>query len=1354
MLENIASSDILSSHSINAVPALFAEWNYNLFSSPYLTTAGSGTKISFDSPTPTPSTSTTVVKENFTTKSITTGGMTTKIQYPKASGLGGNAYKIVTYVKTNSSFPVILNAHAVSSFAHGSFSEEVSSIGWKRIELVIGLDSAINDLIFVMNFSSKNAVDTGYTVYFTDPEMYETTSFDYYNGNLWTTQSPFTYFRPGESYIGTGNKDISFPDNHRRIASQLYYQETSSGGFYGNKYMPVSRVMCNPKSIVLNNPAAYSGSATAYQNPLLKNGMISDMMPYKYFVSEETNKKITALYEKDIYVNKIVLKFNAMIYKPTLSVTIGTTTLTNQTPDANGILVLYWDGTTWSSTKKWTRETPVPGSSVAMPSFNADGDIVLKTAIKKITIEQTGQTIVDQFNNSYFTIPEFQRMNLIECSPRLEVDLSNFVTSFNINKSMDNGASDLPVSLIDANDASFSLSNIPVYSLTRGTVPIFSNESTNQYSVLSKMLVKNVKLYSYLHVKNASTLNDVNNYTNNYVPLGVFFTDSWGYDSDTTMTIQSFDILRYLQTISVVDYAAQLLSVEDIVTNILDFVGFTDYDYDSLLQITQDDSVNMDLAYYFANSKDKTVFDALRELFLSYQITAYIDEYGIMKFKSLPKMITDQTVDITLNDFHIVDEGYTVENKSKPGKMVMSYSSPKIKQSASLQNVKDLSVTLSPSFTLTTQNDVVWQQQNYDSVGFNYLQMPAGETMAMSKDADKFRLKVADLLDIFYTYSRDYDGYAFIEDEAVSFKYKEYTISQISNPANQISVSVKNDFELKAKINQFVKKYRVGLGSEIDLDGNKNPSDILVEPTGYITNVRRGMFGTKVRDHQIINTNLASKTLEENFFNGTFSPSVNTIIEENKIKVTENNGNTVYIFPSVERDEGYKTYSMTFTPFIEGSPKAGIFFNCPASQSSLDGTYKVELEYNETSVRYYIKVSQNTSGVWNLLYLADVTKIAQTVYDNVPQVYKLNAAYTEGMTLLKKYQSSRDRVYNLKVVHMEDDPLVGNIDTNNPGEEILRIYLNGVEIKQWSMFDGTNVTASSIISTNALKLPRSPIIPTTVTEGTIFGVTFTGNPESATAESAYIREIYACTEALAEPTDFYFHKTQYFLSSLAAGRLIPYKSYMMQTNPSASGLNYYDVQYTTPAATVVDVLPVKYLLVYQPTDYPADVWYRQKLTVLENAAKYSCPVNTGFRSKMLIANNSPMTVFLNRDADSTALATVRLNLWTHQIIAMSDKEVIEFDLDKTNMSETIQIESDWIQSSDSAYSILNTVGSTIDNFSVNTTLTLFGNPLIQVGDVVSLTYPMAGVSNKSYLVKEVSQQFDNGLSTTIKISRL
>jgi len=209
---------------------------------------------------------------------------------------------------------------------------------------------------------------------------------------------------------------------------------------------------------------------------------------------------------------------------------------------------------------------------------------------------------------------------------------------------------------------------------------------------------------------------------------------------------------------------------------------------------------------------------------------------------------------------------------------------------------------------------------------------------------------------------------------------------------------------------------------------------------------------------------------------------------------------------------------------------------------------------------------------------------------------------------------------------------------------------------------------------------------------------------------------------------------------------------MMQTKPEIVGINSYDIQYTSPAAVSVDVWPIKYLLKYIPGTEIVDQQYVQKKKVDEYALSYSTIMNTGFRAKFAIANNSTHMVYLKKDPTETIQGTSVLNLWTQEVIAPSDPEIIEKVLDPANISETIQLDSNWIQSKESANKLVNMIARSIDIFSQDITVSIFGNPLIQVGDVVQLSYNLSGISDQKYLVHSVSHSFDGGLNTTIVLN--
>jgi hypothetical protein len=64
------------------------------------------------------------------------------------------------------------------------------------------------------------------------------------------------------------------------------------------------------------------------------------------------------------------------------------------------------------------------------------------------------------------------------------------------------------------------------------------------------------------------------------------------------------------------------------------------------------------------------------------------------------------------------------------------------------------------------------------------------------------------------------------------------------------------------------------------------------------------------------------------------------------------------------------------------------------------------------------------------------------------------------------------------------------------------------------------------------------------------------------------------------------------------------------------------------------------------------------------------------------------------------------------------------------------------------------ISNAIDGFSKDTTLKIFGNPLIQLGDVIDLTYPLTGINQKLFVVQAVKHTFNNGLETDLTLNAI
>lgn len=1370
MLNNVSSSVFSNYESITMTPVVSGEWNHNLFNPPYIAVAGTGTQLSKSLTSGTISNVSSGGKANFTTKSFQMSGGKYKVSYTVSSG-SSPAYKIITYVKTNNAVPVMITASGKGTGAqYGSEQVEADSLGWTKVVTYVGSSGPsdiISSFVYTISANTLSGTDINPVVYFTVPEIYETTYFDYHNHSLFPAEIPFTYFRPGESYVKTGDSKYSFPSNYRKVTSEVLKNYSVA------TYSPVSSIVQNPQFFLASSPV-----------PVLKNALPTDISSYKYFVSDKTSKSITAIYEKAITTNKIVIKFNTIMTVPSVNIVIDGTTITvdgsqsvvppnNADGKCTGVLTLYWTGSGWTKTP-WS----------VMPQFNSAGQLSISTSITKITVTQTSKTTNTNFSSYSGTnvTEDLGRMHLIEVSPRLEIDLTDFVQSLSINKSLDGNNTYLPISSLNTNEAEITLSGIPAVNGTT-IVPVFSSQSDQSSTILANMLRKNIKFYVNFNLSNYSTFNSSQS-TNIYIPGGVFYSDSWSENDINDVRVQCFDVSRYLQSTPAPDYVANLKSVFDVITNILDLAGFTDYDYDSLYSICNNKSMPLDLSYYYCNSQDTTIMEALNQIFVAYQIGAYIDEYGIMKFLSLQNILSSSTSNISISDYDIKQDGLSVSTTAKPGKISLRYQTPKIKQSPSAQNVEDVTIKNSPSFIYTTSNDVVWAQQTMDSIGFNYL------NANMAADANVFNINNNDLLDIFHTFNMSNDGFAFIENEIVSFTYKEYKIETLDG-SKFANVSIKNNLELSSEIDRFIKQNNVGL---VTSDGNtKTDYDVKVTPTGNITNVERGLFGTVPAAHSVITT-LSSKGLSEGLVSSdlfVFDGSGNISIVNNqdydpklpslkKIRVKAEGLNKTLVYPTTEEDVGYQTYSVKFNFTEEDGAVAGLFFNM-TSTTDVTGAYFVELgRYNTYDPK--------TGG----LYSPARYKYVLSIYDHLKEIYAWSNVTEECTSIINnfskiikktlvnnknEYSYITDNAFNLKVVHYETDGTDGENATDAQVKRAVSVFINNVEVSGWQIpgdaYDAEtnpNATGWKLTDVNPITgMRQKPTIFNDVNTGTKFGFFAAREPQpiptlypelfSPSISSNYpatLREIHATKKPLKERSVSYFYQDREFLNGMVQNQPLYTNSptYLMQTTPEVSGINYYDVQYQTPAAVSVDILPVEYMMRYFPGNAPEDQTKFQKKLVDEYSLAYSTPINTGFRARMAIANGRPHMVFLKKDADEVNDVTVNLNLWTHELIAPSDPEIIEKIIDYSNLSETAQLDSEWIQSKQAAQKMLKVVQMGLEGFSKSVSLNIFGNPLIQVGDVVTLSYYLNGISQQKYLVHSVSHSFDQGLDTTLQLKRI
>jgi hypothetical protein len=1349
-------TNYLTENSVNMLPHVTSEWNYNLIYAPFATYAGSGAGIDTSQMT---SSTASWIKQSNTNVSITaTGKVTSSFTDPTAIQISvtptgtnytsiftnyqGSAsfslsnvsnplgcYKVVFYAKSinNDVINLVTQGNTTTSPLNGSSYVELDNLDWKLVELKVGQKitdfsySALNLLFDITNNNLSSSNPWGILI--SNVKIYEISFFDYCYGNLWSTNEVFSWFRPGESYIRSGNS--SFLDSD--ILSLRNLKTSSSGGIITPGWTtqaPCSSVTYSPRIIFSKG-----------QNPIFKNGVLSQFSQYKYFVSEKPTgvgsvpTSIGATYAEILKVNKIVIKLNISQSIPdNIVVTLKDSSTGTSTPiavpksyiNAAGIVTLYWNGTGWGVTKwTWT-----PGITNGMPHIDSTGSISMYVGgssligyknIDSIIVTQNSSSIISNFLPYYpegsDTNLELKRLQVIEISPRLEVDISDFVIDFNIKKEFDNKNTPLPISSISANSASVNFSNIPLTGINNSPLSIFSttSNSTSYKSPFSNMLVKNVKLYLNYYFPTKS---------NEVIPAGVFYVDTWSNQDIKQTTASCFDIMKILQTIPVYDYVAQSQSPQNIFSNILDFSGFTDYNYDDLISALSDNNQKIVTHFFFADSTNKTAYTALEEALLAYQIGCWVDEYGVLRFRNLNNVLSNTTPSLTINDGNVILDSFSENIKTKIGKILMKYRSPQIKR-----NLTNKTGVNSLTSILQQAPDIIWQPDSEDLVTFNLL----GESM-LSASQNYYSVDQSSYLNPFFTNVLGLNQYRFVENEIISTGDMEWRLvgynADGTPTGNRRLVYVYSVNELDAEVAKFSNDY--------------NDTNVSKEATGKFMNVRRGLFGSTASPHYIMSNDVSgsSSSIYAKYFNTYLITSSTTEAGVITSNPSISNNNTILAPVSSttkiniaynKNDNGYSTYSVKF--------------RLPKNIDQVEGGLKI----SSGSDYYYVNILQNydvkkghsyTLSIYK--YVGGTTLVKLTKDIDVTSI--INADFKNEPTDAL-FETELSRFINLKFVN-----------GNSAGQRV--VYINKHRILIDRRSQKKNTAGKYIYGSYWADA-------TNTSDGiffTSFPSSFLGNQirfraaSSIATTSVELAEMYASEDAIDSQESYHF-QTKKYLNGLISGYNQPINSFFIQSRPQMIGLNIYDVQLALSPSIGAEFFKVSYAFPYYPNNDTSI--QPNKFYVREDALGYSEVMSTGFRAKFAIANNSNYAVYLKTDQSYTQLAIAQLLVASRSPILLTPQLTLERVINKNLINEVVEVQSDWIQSKESAESILKILAQSSDPFSKDISIQIFGNPKIQIGDVISLTYTLKNIQSISFFVSGLEQNWQNGgLSTTLTLNQL
>ena len=312
---------------------------------------------------------------------------------------------------------------------------------------------------------------------------------------------------------------------------------------------------------------------------------------YKYWVTPKasgmllSNCILSVSYpaEKTAATNKIVVKFETSHSKPSswtvkLVNLAGSESLiyTGTTCPDSGVVNLYYNGTSWSTTEPATVSEGV----------NLSG---LKLQINSIDT-----------SGGY--------LGIIEISARLVKDVTSVLSSFDISQNSSDSITGLvPVGDVTANSLRM---NLNAYDRSYEHY-----DKGNAFNKAKLSMYKNIMIRPFVTVESER------------VNLGVFYLDSYEVDEFGEISINALDGARELQYIKPPDIVTKDMSSVAIIRRLLDSVGFTNYKFNL---VASDNSVVT--PFYWYTDPKKTVWQHIQDLCKDTQMIAVFDNNDILQF--------------------------------------------------------------------------------------------------------------------------------------------------------------------------------------------------------------------------------------------------------------------------------------------------------------------------------------------------------------------------------------------------------------------------------------------------------------------------------------------------------------------------------------------------------------------------------------------------------------------------------------------------------------------------------------------------------------------------------------------------
>lgn len=1051
-----------------------------------------------------------------------------------------------------------------------------------------------------------------------------------------------------------------------------------------------------------------------------------DMISY---YMEENRGGVYAMYDQSLSTNKVVIKMlngsttdtlygnrigsDYSLYTYNAATNVWTEYLGSSLGnlEENGSLTLFWSGSTWTKTATVSQVSTDGKSLTGVTSI--DG-IALKVNSVQSSIS-----------------PADLSVRFLEVSPRLIVDLTDYIVSFSASKELDSNDIPLPVGFATANNASLSLENLPRVYTDLNLFNIFSDLSSK--TPFSNILKRDVKIRIKYDLINGSGIN-----TDTNLPFFTGYVDSWS-TNDNTAEVSLFDYAKYLQDKKTKDLL--MLPVADsnntlhrIMTEVLEQNGVSDYELASSMN-------NISIGSFYAD-KQKSVWEIIQDLLLPYQYMAYINNNGRLIINSYSDLSSGSPVfaltDIPITGYLSNINDFSVEKKNKPSEVKIRYTTIATRINPNIGK-NDIATNTSND---TVAPDTVWTIPDKYALGYCKLKNTVYTT---DKEIYLDSSTWGNGIQVW----NDYSGYLMINNEIM--RYDGTEINYRVDNGSTLTAIVKSEQEYQKIKSDILEAQRISQNSTLS-----------IVRTGKLVNVERGMFGTQVETHYALD--------------GVSIPS--NVPSTPPIPASESVGSGLKIYSKTSKSSNIAIHDPS--PSILKVDYHGANKDVVTRLESIGGKYITMMGYGGDSNSFdtyefvFAYPADKTSATYSTKNKILSGTNANNENDFAGVFMGVDPAKEQGIFIEFPLKGNNDKKITAVFFNKKTTPiakstykmnLLKQSSKKNKKTVTIPAVKKKVKKKMKVVKKAKKVTTTTVLKTQEFNEQFQKVI-VKVSNNKISSVTVNGTKVKFTLSNkkAWNGSISSVTRNSKAFGVFAGKNTHINVLSIRA--------YNSATNATAGG-STVDIQSSQPGSssppigfttgTVVRGIhlfdvetngPSYGHTVFKPTGaYEVGTITNEgtnKITINDSIYDISQPVFTPYRTKFMIKSQASHYAPLSDTKDTTPL-TVSAKILTESKEAVYSRKIS----DNKNSSNVIEISSRWIQTEENAKKLMQSIDKYVrlsfDTYNVE----VFGNPLLEIGDIVNLYYYQSDItSSAKYIIIGVEDSFDGGFTTSLTLRKI